>query len=97
MGRAKRMRPERLGEKLRAIRNYLDCSLADMAGRLSNDEFSVRRTAISQYELNDSEPPLPVLLRYARLVGITMEILAEDKLDLPEAFLTGKKSEKIKR
>lgn len=92
-----RMRPERLGEKLRLIRNHFDCSLADMANRLSTDELTVRRTVISLYESNDREPPLPVLLRYARLVGITMEVLADDKLDLPESLLTGKKSEKIKR
>jgi len=91
------MRPKRLGEKLRSIRNHLDCSLADMANRLSNDKFSVVRTNISRYELNDREPPLPVLLRYARLVGITLEVLADDELDLPESLLTGKKSEKIKR
>ena len=97
MGRRKRIRPERLGEKLRSIRNYLDCSLADMAQRLSTDEFSLRRTDISKYELDTNEPPLPVLLRYARIVGITMEILVDDELDLPESFLTGEKSEKIKR
>jgi hypothetical protein len=68
-----------------------------MAQRLSTDEFSLRRTDISKYELDTNEPPLPVLLRYARIVGITMEILVDDELDLPESFLTGEKSEKIKR
>lgn len=97
MGGAKRIRPERLGEKLLAIRNHLDCSLSEMANRLSNDKFSVVRTNISRYELNDREPPLPVLLRYARLVGITLEVLVDDEMDLPESFLTGKKSKGIKR
>jgi transcriptional regulator with XRE-family HTH domain len=92
-----RMRPKRLGEKLRAIRNHLDCSLADMANRLSADDVTVRRTVISLYESNDREPSLAVLLRYARLVGITLEVLADDELDLPESLLTGKKSEKIKQ
>jgi transcriptional regulator with XRE-family HTH domain len=94
---SKRMRPERLGEKLLAIRNHLDCSLSEMANRLSTDGLDVVRTNISRYELSDREPPLPVLLRYARLVGITIDILADDELDLPESLLTGKKSEKIKR
>lgn len=84
MGRKKRMHPKRLGEKLLAIRQSFDCSLAQMADRLSNDEFSVRRTDISKYELGDSEPPLPVLLRYARLAGITLEVLVDDKIDLPD-------------
>jgi transcriptional regulator with XRE-family HTH domain len=68
-----------------------------MANRLSTDEFSLRRTDISKYELDTNEPPLPVLLRYARLVGITIDILADDESDLPESLLTGKKSEKIKQ
>lgn len=83
MGSAKRMRPKRLGEKLLAIRNHFDCSLAEMASRLANDEFSVCRTDISRYELNSREPPLPVLLRYARLAGAAVEVLIDDKLDLP--------------
>lgn len=83
MGKAKRIRPERLGKKLLQIRNHFDCSLAEMAERLSNEKFSVRRTAISAFELQTSEPPLPVLLQYARLAGITVEILIDDELDLP--------------
>ena len=86
MGSARRMRPARLGEKLLAIRHHFDCSLAQMADRLSNEEFSVRRTAISQYELNDREPPLPVLLRYARIAGLPLERLVDDKMDLPGSF-----------
>ena len=97
MGSAKRMRPKRLGEKLRSIRNYLDCSMTDMANRLSTDEYTVGRAIISLYESNDREPSLFVLLRYARIVGITIDVLADDELNLPESLLTGKKSEKIKR
>jgi transcriptional regulator with XRE-family HTH domain len=97
MGKAKRMRPERLGEKLRSIRNHLDCSLSEMAGRLSNDEFSVRRTAISQYELNDNEPPLPILLRYAEIANVYLEVIVDDRIDLPESIPSRKKSEGIKR
>lgn len=86
MGRAKRMRPARLGEKLLAIRRYFDCSLAEMSEKLSNEDFVVSRTAISQYELNHNEPSLPILLRYARLAGISMDVLADDKMDLPDKF-----------
>lgn len=28
-------------------------------------------------------PSLPVLLRYARVVGVAMEVLVDDELDLP--------------
>jgi transcriptional regulator with XRE-family HTH domain len=97
MGSAKRMRPKLLGEKLRLIRNHLDCSLAQMAYRLSNDEFSVRRTAVSQYELNDREPPLPVLLRYAEIANVYLEVIVDDRIDLPESIPSRKKSEGSKR
>jgi transcriptional regulator with XRE-family HTH domain len=86
MGSAKRMRPQRLGKKLLAIRNYFDCSLAQMADRLSDDKVTVRRTDISRYELDNREPPLPILLRYARLVGTTIDVLADDEIDLPDSI-----------
>jgi transcriptional regulator with XRE-family HTH domain len=41
------------------------------------------RTAISGYELGDKEPPLPTLLKYARLAGISTDFLIDDELDLP--------------
>ena len=84
MGSAKRIRPERLGAKLRAIRKDLKCSLSQMARRISNDAISVRPTDISRYELNDREPPLPVLLRYARISSVLVESLIDDELELPE-------------
>lgn len=91
MGRAKRIRPKRLGEKLLAIRQSFDCSLSEMAKKLSNDELTVRRTGISQYELNDNEPTLPILLSYARLANIYVEILIDDRLDLPDKIPAPKK------
>lgn len=87
MGRVKRIRPKRLGEKLLTIRRHFDCSLTEMAERLSNDEISLRRTDISKYELDTNEPPLPVLLRYARMLGITIDVLADDEMELPDKFL----------
>ena len=39
---------------------------------------------ISKYELNKNEPPLGVLLAYARFTGIPVENLIDDKLDLPK-------------
>lgn len=87
MGRAKRIRPKRLGEKLLAVRRFFDCSLADMAEKLSTDEFILRRTDISKYELDTNEPPLPILLEYSRVSNIPVETLIDDNLDLPSRFL----------
>jgi len=45
---------------------------------------SVHPTNISGYENNKREPPYPVLLKYVRLVGISTDVLIDDKLDLPK-------------
>jgi transcriptional regulator with XRE-family HTH domain len=79
---APRQKPERLAEKLRQIRNALGLSQDGMLERLGlSDEFF--RSRISAYELGNREPPLPVLLRYARLVGVSTDVLIDDEMDLP--------------
>jgi transcriptional regulator with XRE-family HTH domain len=65
------------------IREALGVSQGEMFRRLDVEEFSeVKR--ISDYETGKSEPPLPVLLQYARVVGVCVDVLIDDKLDLPE-------------
>jgi transcriptional regulator with XRE-family HTH domain len=41
---------------------------------------------ISQFEQGKREPPMPLLLRYARVAGVNLEALVDDDLDLPETF-----------
>jgi transcriptional regulator with XRE-family HTH domain len=83
MGKAKRMKPERLAEKLLKIRESLGLSQSEMVDKLGfSGMFS--RNYISAFELGTREPPLPVLLAYSRLVGIITDILIDDELDLPE-------------
>jgi len=84
MARASRERPERLPEKLLRIRSGLRLSQNGMLRAL---ELKVERSAISGYELGTREPTLIVLLKYARLAGISTDILIDDKLDLPKKFL----------
>ncbi|MDQ3802533.1 MAG: helix-turn-helix transcriptional regulator [Acidobacteriota bacterium] len=82
MGKKARPKPKRLPEKLLQIRNALGVSQGEMFRRLDVDEFSeVKR--ISDYETGKNEPPLPVLLAYARLAGVCVDALIDDKLDLP--------------
>jgi transcriptional regulator with XRE-family HTH domain len=102
MGKAKRMKPERLAEKLLKIRERLGLSQGDMVVRLGYaDLFS--RNYISAFELETREPPLPVLLAYARLAGISTDVLIDDDLDLPdklplsESLPSRKKSEGAKQ
>lgn len=83
MGRASREKPARLAEKLLQIRLNLGLSQNQMLGRLGLSE-KVFRSAISGYELGTREPSLPILLKYARLAGVYVDVLIDDELNLPE-------------
>jgi transcriptional regulator with XRE-family HTH domain len=78
-----RRRPERLGEKLRQIRDALGLSQSELLRRL-NAEDLITYHQISGYESGKREPPLTILLQYARTAGVSMETLADDELDLPD-------------
>jgi transcriptional regulator with XRE-family HTH domain len=82
MGRKPRMKPERLSEKLLQIRMALGLSQPELLRRLGFDDVIDYRR-ISEVELGEAEPPLPVLLQYARVAGVHMEDLVDDELDLP--------------
>ena len=88
MGRTSREKPARLAEKLTQIRNALDLSQSELLGRLGLTE-RLNRDDISKYERGVREPSLLVLLRYARAVNISTDVLIDDELDLP-AKLTRK-------
>jgi transcriptional regulator with XRE-family HTH domain len=81
MGRQPREKPARLGDKLLAIRQLLGYSQTQMAKML---ELEINYSAISNYELGTREPSLIVLLRYARLARVPVELLLDDEVDLPE-------------
>jgi transcriptional regulator with XRE-family HTH domain len=80
MGAKARPKPKRLAEKLLQIRQALGLSQNEMIARLGVD---LTQNRISDYELDMGEPPLPVLLRYARVAGICVDTLIDDELDLP--------------
>ena len=96
MGRVKRPRPEKLGEKLLLIRSALDLSQNEMLRALGWGE-KIDRSAISDWENDVREPPLPILLEYARAANVYVEVLIDDALDLPEHLPSRKKSEGVKR
>lgn len=83
MGSASRSKPEYLAQKLLSIRTNLGFNQIKLAERLSCDKTQLRKSDISRYETGLREPSLIVLLRYARLGGVTMEVLVDDTLDLP--------------
>ena len=66
------------GEKLRAIR---------LAKNMSQDEFArllnTTKQAISRYENSEREPNLRTAKEYANILGVNLNILADDALYLP--------------
>jgi transcriptional regulator with XRE-family HTH domain len=81
MGSA-RPRPRRLAEKLLHIRQSLDLSQSEMIKRMGVAEM-IHYTNISKYELDKNEPPLMILLAYARLAQVHLEEIVDDEIELP--------------
>ncbi len=80
MGGKARQKPARLAEKLLQIRTSLRLSQNEMIKRLGVD---LSQNRISDYELDRGEPPLPLLLLYARAVNVSTDVLIDDEMDLP--------------
>ena len=82
MGRSSRHKPKRLAEKLLAIRIKLGLSQAELIEKISCEEIPLYKADISKYESGKSEPPLLILLKYVRLIGVTIDDLADDEIEL---------------
>lgn len=93
MGRATRPKPKRLPEKLLKIRNALGLSQNQLIRRLGFAD-EITQDYISAYERGVREPPLPVLLEYARAANVYVDALIDDSVNLPE-LPSRKKSEGV--
>ncbi len=82
MARGAREKPMRLAEKLLQIRTTLGISQSEMLRRLGAAE-KMDYYRISEFESGKGEPSLPVLLQYARVARVCVEVLIDDELDLP--------------
>ena len=82
MGRGAREKPERLAEKLLAIRNMLGLSQTEMLKRLGAEE-KMAYYRISEFESGRGEPSLIVLLAYAQVAGLCVDVLIDDEMNLP--------------
>lgn len=91
-----RQRAERLPGKLLQIRLTLGLSQSQMLRRLEAEDM-VLYQRISEYERGEREPPLPILLRYARVAGVNTEALIDDDLDLPDKIPGPTDHQQIKR
>lgn len=94
--KSSRTRTFYLAEKLKQIRLELGLSQNEILERLGfTDELF--RSNISQYERGERVPPLQVLLRYARIANVWLDVLVDDELDLPENIPSSNRHEGIKR
>src|SRR5215210_5923605 len=94
MGRRARYIPGRLPEKLSRIRQSLGLTQQEMLERLDLPE-EILQTSISQYERGKIEPPIFVLLRYADVANVWLEVLLRDQLDLPNKLPSALKHEGV--
>ena len=96
MGARARHRLKRLPEKLREIRDRLGLSQTQMLYRLGAEDL-ISYHQISRFETGDREPPLIILLNYARVAGVPTEVLLDDELDLPKRIPDSAPHDEIRR
>jgi transcriptional regulator with XRE-family HTH domain len=82
MARGAREKPKRLAEKLLTIRNTLGLSQSEML-KLLGAEDRMDYYRISEFESGKGEPSLIILLSYAQVAGVCVDVLINDKIDLP--------------
>jgi transcriptional regulator with XRE-family HTH domain len=71
-----------LAEKLLQIRQNLGLSQPEIVKRMGVAQM-IHYTNISKYELDRNEPPLMILLAYAKLAQVHLEVIVDDDIDLP--------------
>ena len=84
MGRKPQPKPRKLAWKLQKIRALMDISQQEMISRLKMLAPSaiILPGHVSEFESGTRLPSLFVLLAYARLAGVAMDYLVDDRLEL---------------
>lgn len=96
MGKAPGYKPKRLGEKIAEIRRKLCLSQNGLIRHLGLAD-ELFQGDISAFELGNRTPDLRMLLLLANAVGIYVDVLIDDEVDLPEKLPSKPKSEGIRR
>jgi transcriptional regulator with XRE-family HTH domain len=96
MGKAPGYKPSRLGLKVVEIRKQLRLSQNGLIRHLGLAEYLFQGD-ISAFELGNRIPDLRTLLLLANAVGVYVDVLIDDELDLPEKLPAKPKSAGIKR
>lgn len=92
MGRKERAKPQRLAGKLAEIRLALNLTAEEMIKSLDYPALPIYRASITEYEKGRREPPLLILLEYARVANVFLEVIVDDRLDLPDKIPSKEKS-----
>lgn len=79
---ARRPAPKKLARKLARIRMDLGLSQAEMVKALNYNASPLYPSQISNFEQGKREPPLMILLAYAKLAKVSTDALIDDTLDL---------------
>jgi transcriptional regulator with XRE-family HTH domain len=79
MGRKRREQPKELARKLKEIRLAQGWTQVELAKRLGVDS-----GAISRFEGGQRQPSLLELLKYSRIAKVSVEVLVDDKQNLPK-------------
>ena len=96
MGKTPRVKPKRLPEKLRQIRERLGLSQNGLIRQLGFEGVLVQ-ASVSGYESGTREPPLPVLLRYSEVSRVWVNSIIDDEVDIPQQLPCRQMSEGIRR
>ena len=93
MGRGRRSLPAQMPRKLETIRTQLGFNLEEMITAINKNiiaggysDVKIFRSHILEFEKGVREPQIPVLLAYAQIANIYVDILINDKLDLPKGL-----------
>jgi transcriptional regulator with XRE-family HTH domain len=86
MGRSRVPSPRKLKSKLRELRNdLLAMTMDEMATELKRlgAERSTHSGYVAEYESGKRQPSLLTLLAYSKATGLSINVFADDDLDLP--------------
>jgi transcriptional regulator with XRE-family HTH domain len=96
MGKAPSYKPKKLGQKMVEIRRKLGLSQNGLIRYLGLTE-ELFQGDVSAFELGNRVPDLRTLLLLAKAVGVFVDVLVDDELELPEKLPASPKSEGIRR
>ena len=83
MGSKPQFRPMHLGRKLRQIRVALGLTQSEILRPLGAEQH-LTSSRISEYETGTRQPSIGILLAYASVAQIHLEILIDDEASLPD-------------